>query len=35
MQAEALYSTMSDICSQMCTGRHVKYLLFLSDFNES
>jgi hypothetical protein len=26
---------MSEICSKMCVGLHVKYRLFLSDFNES
>ena len=31
----SFYEEMSEIWSKMCIGLHVKYLLFLSDFNET
>jgi len=29
------YEELSEICLKMCIGLHVKYPLFLSDFNET
>ena len=35
LQNFSLQEEMSKICSKMCSGLHVKYPSFLSDFNES